>query len=728
MGGITTQSRSGWPLLLVALLLLAAIAAKGLLVQPRAGVGDFNTPRAMERLGRILGDQRPHPVDTAANDAVRERLMVELRAMGLTPEVREATDCSGFPKSRAVSCSHVRNIVAIIPGDPTRKALLLSTHYDSTATGPGAADAGIGVATMLEVAHTLRAKPQARPVVLLFNEGEEFGLNGAAVFAERDPLSNRVGKLINIEARGVTGPAIMFETSQPNGQAIADFAAASLASFANSLSADFAKLIPNSTDVVKYKPRGWQTLNFAITGNETRYHSPGDDLAHLDPRSVKHMGDQVSTSAAQLIQPDRPTSTSQWVYTDIAGLFLVKLPLIVGAVLLGGLAFIALALVRRRKAWTSLGRLALAFIGPVAVAAIIAIAIGLIRPGDYWRAYPWVPTLAVAATVIAAQMWLVSRAAAKADRTQLRLAAWTLVLLLGAAVSVAMPGAIVFFLIAPALGLAGLKWRPLAWLGALVQLVMLGELVALIELTLIDGPTWAVAPLIALILLPFLVEVGRSARWPHMVLAVSSLALWAACLAIPRDSADRPLAMTIDHVQDERLGEAHWAIAAKQAPLPATFDRFGPWKAGPLPYNKRTRWLAQAPLMEGPRGNLVLRSSRAEGGKRLIRLRLDRAGADSILVRFDEDAPVLAMGLPGKLRAIDDDADKGSSILRCTGRRCDGLEVDILLGTAKPVVAMVVATRFTPPPETAPLLAARPRHAQPQYSPDSQVRVRAIRI
>ena len=73
-----------------------------------------------------------------------------------------------------------------------------------------------------------------------------------------------------------------------------------------------------------------------------------------------------------------------------------------------------------------------------------------------------------------------------------------------------MPGATIFFLIAPALGLIGVKWRVFAWVGALVQLVMLGELVALIELTLIDGPAWAVAPLIALISLPFLADDGES--------------------------------------------------------------------------------------------------------------------------------------------------------------------------------------------------------------------------
>ena len=710
--------------LLVVALLLSAIAAKGLLIQPRVVAGgDFDTGRAMARLERILGDQRPHPVDTPANDAVRERLRTELAAIGLGSEVVEATDCSGFPKSRTVSCSHVRNVVATIPGDPARKALLINAHYDSTPTGPGAADDGIGVAVMLEVAGILRRETRERPIILLFNEGEEYGLNGAAAFVE-SASAKGIDRLINLESRGVSGPAIMFETSSPNGPALADFAASTTRPYANSLSADFARLIPNSTDVVKFKPMNWRTLNFAITGNETRYHSPGDDLAHLDRASVAHMGNEVLGATRRMIGPDGASGAGQTIYTDVAGLVLLRLPLLVGALMLGGLVLVAVALVHRRRAWKSLGWAALAFFASIAVAAILATAVGFIRPGDYWRGFPWVPTMAVAATVIAVQAAMIGRA----DRAQTRLAAWALVLLVGGAISLVLPGATIFLLIAPALGLLGLKWRVLAWAAALVQLVMLGELVALIEMTLIDGPVWAVAPLIALISLPFLAEAGDSKRLPRIVLAVIAIACWGAALLIPRATADRPQAMTIDHVQDERRGEAFWSVATKQAPLPPSFDRFGPWRSGPLPYNKRPRWLAQAPLMEGPRGGLVLVASKTDKSNRRLTLRLNRAGADSVTLRFDEATPVLAMGLPGKLKTIDRQADQGPSILRCTGRRCDELEVEIILGTTKPVLAMLVATRFVPPPEVAPLIDEMPRNAQPQYGPHSQTRIRAVRL
>ena len=210
--------RDSWRGLVVVALLLAAFALKGALIAPPpVENAAFNAGRAVARLQRILGDQRPHPVDSAADDAVRNRLIAELNAIGLQPRVQDAQDCSGFPKSRVISCSRVRNVIATLPGTGPGKHLLLSAHYDSTPTGPGAGDDGIGVATLLEVGAILKGAPPPRPVTLLFNEGEEYGLNGAAAFVRRDPEARQVNSLINIDGRGVSGPALMHETSDPNG-------------------------------------------------------------------------------------------------------------------------------------------------------------------------------------------------------------------------------------------------------------------------------------------------------------------------------------------------------------------------------------------------------------------------------------------------------------------------------------------------------------------------------
>src|SRR3954468_478655 len=303
------MTRTGSRTIFAFLLLIAALALKGEMTKaPSLGpvaAGGFDTARAMARLGRVLGDQRPHPVDTANGDAVRARLVTELRAIGLSPRVTDAWACNGAPKSRGIGCARVSNVVASI-GPAQGPHLLLASHYDSTPAGPGAADDGIGVASMLEIAALMKDRKLARPVDFLFDEGEEAGLLGAKAFLEHDPSAAKIDSLINMESRGVTGPAIMFETSRPNGAALVLYAKASSRPVANSMTTDFYRLIPNATDVTVFAARPWTILNYAIIGNETRYHSAGDVLASLDRRSVGHMGNEALAAALAMATQTHP--------------------------------------------------------------------------------------------------------------------------------------------------------------------------------------------------------------------------------------------------------------------------------------------------------------------------------------------------------------------------------------------------------------------------------------
>ena len=92
----------------VAALLLAALHFKDrLLVLPEpapATAEGFSAERAAARLARILGDERPHPVDSEANDAVRERLIGELRTLGLQPRVADEFACNAFARTRSIAC------------------------------------------------------------------------------------------------------------------------------------------------------------------------------------------------------------------------------------------------------------------------------------------------------------------------------------------------------------------------------------------------------------------------------------------------------------------------------------------------------------------------------------------------------------------------------------------------------------------------------------------------
>nr|WP_294851273.1 M20/M25/M40 family metallo-hydrolase [uncultured Sphingomonas sp.] len=734
-------NRNRWRLLTVALALLCLFAIKNQLLSPppapaEISPDEFDHQRALVRLERILGDQSPHPVDTAANDAVRERLVAELRAIGLSARVQEASDCSDFPKSRTVSCSHVRNVVAVLPG-PDRPALLLNAHYDSTPTGPGAADDGIGVATMLEVAALVKNETRDRPIIFLFNEGEEYGLNGAAAFVARDPLAKSVGRLINIEARGVSGPASMFETNTPNGNAIADYGAAARRPFANSLTADLAKLIPNSTDVVKFKKAGWETLNFAIVGNETRYHSPGDTIAALSPDSLAHMGGEVLSSTRRLARPAGTTVKGQAVYADIAGLAFPRLPQWLALTGVGLLTIGAVALGWHRRGFRALAAVTAVVIASITVTLLPSLIASMIRPGDFWRAYPTAAYLALYATLLAALLFGVARLGKHFDRRTLRLACWILIMIVGATLSIFLPGASIYFLFGPGLALTGIALEPrsrtvghlLLIVGALVQLLMLAEVMAIFELLLIDGPLLAVAPLAAMASLPLLIEAsdGSSSRgW--MPLALIATFAWAAALFLPRGTAARPEAFTIDYVRDDVTGSTNWAVASKQAPLPQSMMRFGPWETKRLSYNGRLRWVADAPALNIPTASLRRTSNVVSGEGRVATLRLRTGGANAVLLRFDKSAPIRSMGLPGERHAIVGAGTDGPFVIRCSGRSCDGMNIEIEIGSPKPVSALLIAQDFSPPSEAHALIAAAPPHSQPQYAPNGAFRIRGYRL
>jgi len=710
---------------------------KGVLVMPpqppaKVGPGEFDTARAVARLQRILGGGRPHSDDTPADDAVRDRLIAELRSIGLQPQVHEAQDCSGFPNVRIVSCSHVRNVVATIPGRSSGKHLLINAHYDSTPTGPGAGDDGVGVASMMEIAQLLRQSPPARPVTLLFNEGEEYGLNGAAAFVRTDPLAKDVNSLINIDVRGVTGPALMYETSSPNGAAIAAYARSTRRPYANSISTDFAKLIPNTTDVVKFAPAGWTLLNWGMIGNETRYHSPGDTVAALDRASLYHVGSEAYAATRVLSDMPDPAKagSGRMVFTSIAGSAFIRLPLALAAVALGLLVLAGGFLAWRRNAvGKPLALAAATFVGGLAAASIVSVVAGMIRAGDFWRGTPLVSYLAAYAVMLAAMTAIWWRWGGRFDRERMRAAAWLLILMLGAALSIALPGAVIYFLIGPAIALTGiaLRSRILLVLAILIQFVMVAELLALVEMLLIDGPLWAVVPFGALAVLPALVEIEPDGLRPVIVLlAVAALGLWAAALIVPRANAERPLSFSIDYFRDADRKTASWGIASKQAPLPAGFP--GHWRKGVLPFNGRTRWISSAPLITTPVPTAHLLSSEPYGTGRRVRIQLMRGGGDAVSIRFPEKAKLLAIGLPGSPVPIPAKGEPDKPALRCAGRSCDGLVIEALLGDRAPVVAELFSTRYAFPPQGAALLAAGPRNAIPQYSPNEMVTMRRIRL
>ena len=62
------------------------------------------------------------------------------------------------------------------------------------------------------------------------------------------------------------------------------------------------------------------------------------------------------------------------------------------------------------------------------------------------------------------------------------------------------------------------------------------------------------------------------------------------------------------------------------------------------------------------------------------------------------------------------------------GRSCDGLTLQIVAGSDKPIVFTLVGARSGLPDSARPLLAARPKNARPQYLPDQTLTFSRIRL
>ena len=264
----------------IVLVIVAAVLVVYQLTPPRtaavnAPVTEFSSERALKHLAVIA--QRPHPVGTSEHAAVAGYIETELTALGLSPEVQQTPSAT--------------NVVVRLKGTSDAKAVLLVAHYDTVPASPGAADNGSAVVALLETLRALKSsQPLRNDVIALFSDAEEVGAAGAKAFVFQHPWSKDVGVVLNFDARGSSGPVIMFETSDKNRWLIKEFAKAAPHPAANSLAPAIYALMPNDTDLTVFKGAGFAGLNFAYIVGGDHYHTAFDNLANLDQRTLQHQG------------------------------------------------------------------------------------------------------------------------------------------------------------------------------------------------------------------------------------------------------------------------------------------------------------------------------------------------------------------------------------------------------------------------------------------------------
>jgi len=113
------------------------------------------------------------------------------------------------------------NVVGEIPGE-TDERVVVGAHYDTQLEGPGAADNGTGVASVLELARTWRGVTPRRTIVLAAFAVEEPAAWGSySHVASRQEENERTVGMVNLDALGLPFPGRRVVVADA---AMADFA------------------------------------------------------------------------------------------------------------------------------------------------------------------------------------------------------------------------------------------------------------------------------------------------------------------------------------------------------------------------------------------------------------------------------------------------------------------------------------------------------------------------
>ena len=324
--------------------LLGLVAGLSVLILPSpapttADPTEFSAERAMASINRLADE--PHSVlRREAHDRARDDVVGMFSDLGYTPTVhsdpmfdlsdpadKRIFDGLSAEQQAVLKDAPAETIVVDVPGK-SEHTMALMAHYDSATveadesghqhitdgTSLGAADDGYGVAAIVETLRAVKAdgRQPENSLKIVITDGEEIGLIGARneMRHHRADYEN-VDLVLNLEARGMSGPAFMFETS-PNNSAVAGYFLSHVKQpVAGSLLPSLYARMPNTTDMAAFIPKGFTVLNIAAIGDAEHYHHPTDAPRYVDHSTLQHYGDQVLDLArAWAFDGQAPTLTA----------------------------------------------------------------------------------------------------------------------------------------------------------------------------------------------------------------------------------------------------------------------------------------------------------------------------------------------------------------------------------------------------------------------------------
>jgi hypothetical protein len=734
---------------IVIALLLSAFAAVSLLTlkppDPRpasAPANEFSAERAFSHVKQIA--ERPHPVGSAANAEVRDYLVGQLEDLGLQPTVQEAT--SARTKEGTASIARVHNIHARMPGSAPSGHVVLVAHYDSVPRGPGAADDGAGVAAILEIARAITSgSPPLNDVDILLTDAEEPWLLGAQAFVNADRLDPRRSVVLNLEARGTSGPALMFQSSSDNSSVIPALASAQRPIAGSGLWEACSQLLSGDTDFSVFRNAGFAGLNLAFMEGSARYHTPEDSPDNLDHASLQHMGSTVLAATRHFAGQDlgAPRGGQLTYFTVLGELVHYPQSLAVPLAVLAAVVFAATLLYawRRGVRIRGVGFAAVSFLTLLVVTMALGLGAwqvllllhpgyGSFHTGDTYRPGWYASGLLALTAALTIAWYLLMRRRRTPEELILGIWAWFVVLAILTAAFV--PGASYLFTWTPLVGslllAAAIRWggQEPAWrylalsvgaLPAVALLVPLVDIFFFLGLAFASGPMF-MAVLVLATALPVLDLLALRRAWLVPVAAtVVGLALITAGLRIDTFDDEHPRQTRLVYALDADREQAWW-LSADPHPAPwtdryvntgriVTDDRFP--DSPSLSLSSRY-FSGSASVAQIKPPDITVRQSERDGDTRELRLRVTPREASRLALYADTRSHTVTAATvdgisveeaPGQRQ--DTDPSKWGFVFH--GEPPEGIEVTLKVRGEGPLPLRVIAYRDGLPqvPELRPL-------------------------
>ncbi|XP_050540396.1 endoplasmic reticulum metallopeptidase 1-like [Daktulosphaira vitifoliae] len=218
-------------------------------------------------------------------------------------------------------------VVKLSPKNNIEEAVLINCHYDSVPAGPGVSDNGVNCAVLIELLRVLaKSSELQRPIIFLFNGGEEVGLRASHGFITQHLWSNSLRFVINLDSCGAGGKEIMFQTTTMNSYLVELYAKAVPNPYGLVIGEEIFQsgLIPSDTDFRIFRDFGnLSGLDFAHYKNGYVYHTKFDDLNQIEPAVLQNTGNNL-LKLVKIFSSHNVSSKikTKYVFFDIFGLYM----------------------------------------------------------------------------------------------------------------------------------------------------------------------------------------------------------------------------------------------------------------------------------------------------------------------------------------------------------------------------------------------------------------------